>query len=36
MELSRSARLRRLIYRLFAVRANRLPLSQTRETSPRP
>lgn len=36
MELSRGARLRRLIYRLFDVRANRLPLSQTRETPPRP
>lgn len=36
MELSRCARLRRLIYRLFAVRANRLPLSQTRESQPRP
>ncbi|SFF03290.1 hypothetical protein SAMN05216563_111106 [Phytobacter palmae] len=36
MELTRCARLRRLIYRLFEVRANRLPLTQTRETPPRP
>lgn len=36
MELSRFARLRSLLYRLFAVRANRLPLSQTRESPPRP
>jgi hypothetical protein len=34
MELSRWARLRGLIYHLFAVRAARLPLNQ--DSTPRP
>ncbi|MGY6030256.1 hypothetical protein ACUY4Q_003232 [Phytobacter sp. AG2a] len=36
MELTRWARLRSLIYHLFAVRAARLPLNQTPNTTPRP